>query len=184
MACFLRYCPLTATGSPIPHVPASCGRPLAPVRRRRDGNRRLGAVPAVASGTDRSCGPGDGADAELRSRLVSLVAATSVPGGHPVGRRSSASTSSTPLPRCARCWWQVSGLAWQATGEHPAIDVLDRLRTVRCRHQEPAGRGHGSAPGLRHGVKPSLTSTVSGRSGYWRWPPLFALRRALRNGSV
>jgi hypothetical protein len=78
----------------------------------------------------------------------------------------------------------VSGLAWQATGEHPAIGALDRLRTLY------AG-GTKSLPGEVTAARlgPAWRQAIADvdRERAFRAlevATLFALRRALRNGSV
>jgi hypothetical protein len=68
-------------------------------------------------------------DAELRSRLVTRVSAKRA--RRPPSRASIIRQHLIDAIAPVRSLLiAVSGLAWQATGEHPAIDALNRLRTL------------------------------------------------------
>ena len=122
-------------------------------------------------------------DAELRSRLVSLVAAQACPAAPQSG------VDHPPAPHRRHCPVRsllvaVSGLAWQATGEHPAIDALTGCALpVRCRHQEPAGEV--TAARLGSAWRQAIADVDRERAfRHWRWLPRLPWCRALRNGSV
>ena len=122
-------------------------------------------------------------DAELRSRLVDLVAA----------KRARRAPSRASIIRqhlidaiapVRSLLVAVSGLAWQATGEHPVLDALNKLRAqyaggtknlpaeVTAARLGPAWRAAIADPDRDRAMRALEVAT------------LFALRRALRNGSV
>ena len=123
------------------------------------------------------------ADAELRSHLIDLVAAKRA--RRPPSRASIIRQHLIDAIAPVRSLLvAVSGLAWQATGEHPVLDALDKLRALY-------------AAGTKI-LPPEVTAARLGLA--WRQAiaktdrerafralevaTLFALRRALRNGSV
>lgn len=176
MACFLRYCLLTATDQ------------LILMFQRRVADLWRHCADGVTSAVDWAqqyqqllqeladlAAQETVPDAEVRSRLVDLVAA----------KRARRAPSRASIIRqhlidaigpVRSLLVAVSGLAWQATGEHPVIDALDKLRswTSYAPSTLPAPRScrprSQQRAWARHGAKPSPTSTASERSGRWRWP--------------
>ena len=153
--------------------PASCGRPLAAYadggRQPSTGRSSTSTVP----GTDRSLRP------RRRFRMPNCVRAWSVwsRGQSVAWRAAQPSVDHPPAPHRRRTGALAAGggerrLAWQTTGEHPPS-----VRWTGCAPWYAGGarihRARSRQRALaRHGVKPSLTSTVSGRSGHWKWPPV------------
>ncbi len=78
----------------------------------------------------------------------------------------------------------VSRLPWQATGEHPVLDALDKLRAQYAAGTKTLPADVTRRAWVRPGATPSPTPTASAPSGRLEVATLFALRRALRNGSV
>ena len=179
MACFLRYCLLTATDQFIPHVPAPRRRSLAPMCRRCGCTHRLvAAVPVAAAGLARA-GPGEAGTAELRMRLLELVAARRAKApSRASGIRRQLIASIAPV----RSLLVAAGtLSWTATGGLPGAACAGHpAHAVRSQGQDLAGRGHrrslgrGMAPGHRR--RRPRANVPSAGGGH-----LFALRRGLRN---
>ena len=184
MACFLRYCLLTATDQLIlmfqrrvADLWRQCADGVtATVDWAQQYQQLLQELTDLAAQEKVP-------DAELRSRLVSLVAAKRA--RRPPSRASIIRQHLIDAIAPVRSLLvAVSGLAWQATGEHPAIDALDRLRTLY------AG-GTKSLPGEVTAARlgPAWRQAIADvdRERAFRAlevATLFALRRALRNGSV
>jgi hypothetical protein len=129
MACFLRYSLLTATDQLI----LMFQRRVADLWRRcADGvtatvdwaqqyQQLLQELAELAA-------QNTVADAELRSHLVDLVAAKRA--RRPPSRASIIRQHLIDAIAPVRSLLvAVSGLAWKATGEHPVLDALDKLRT-------------------------------------------------------
>ena len=184
IACFLRYCLLSATDQLI----------LMVLRRINDLWRQAAAgVPGAVNWadlyqtllTERAGLSAEGAvpDAELRARLEALVSASR--------QRKPPSRASLVRERLIEAFRPVRSLLvaivklpWQATGNHPAIIALTILR-------DRYGRRVRKLPD--DVAAPSLgavwRNTISGydRDRAFRAlevATLFALRRAVRNGSV
>jgi TnpA family transposase len=184
MACFLRYCLLTATDQLIlmfqrrvADLWRQCADGVtATVDWAQQYQQLLQELTDLAAQEKVP-------DAELRSRLVSLVAVKRA--RRPPSRASIIRQHLIDAIAPVRSLLvAVSGLAWQATGEHPAIDALDRLRTLY------AG-GTKSLPGEVTAARlgPAWRQAIADvdRERAFRAlevATLFALRRALRNGSV
>ena len=184
MACFLRYCLLTATDQLIlmfqrrvADLWRQCADGVtATVDWAQQYQQLLQELTDLAA---QETVP----DAELRSRLVSLVAAKRA--RRPPSRASIIRQHLIDAIAPVRSLLvAVSGLAWQATGEHPAIDALDRLRTLYA-------AGTKSLPGEVTAARlgPAWRQAIADvdRERAFRAlevATLFALRRALRNGSV
>jgi TnpA family transposase len=123
------------------------------------------------------------ADAELRSHLVDLVAAKRA--RRPPSRASIIRQHLIDAIAPVRSLLvAVSGLAWKATGEHPVLDALDKLRT-----QYAAGikilPAEVTAARLGPAWRQAIADTDRERAlRALEVATLFALRRALRNGSV
>ncbi|MGA0573098.1 Tn3 family transposase [Variovorax sp. VNK109] len=184
MACFLRYCLLTATDQLIlmfqrrvADLWRHCADGVtATVDWAQQYQHLLQELTDLAA---QETVP----DSELRSRLVSLVAVKRA--RRPPSRASIIRQHLIDAIAPVRSLLvAVSGLAWQATGEHPAIGALDRLRTLY------AG-GTKSLPGEVTAARlgPAWRQAIADvdRERAFRAlevATLFALRRALRNGSV
>ena len=184
MACFLRYCLLTATDQLIlmfqrrvADLWRQCADGVtATVDWAQQYQQLLQELTDLAAQEKVP-------DAELRSRLVSLVAAKRA--RRPPSRASIIRQHLIDAIAPVRSLLvAVSGLAWQATGEHPAIDALDRLRTLYA-------AGARSLPGEVTAARlgPAWRQAIADvdRERAFRAlevATLFALRRALRNGSV
>ena len=184
VACFLRYCLLTATDQLI----LMFQRRVADLWRRcADGvtasvdwaeqyQQLLQELSGLAA-------QDSVADAELRSRLSDLVAA----------KRAQRAPSRASVIRqrlidaiapVRSLLVAVSGLPWQATGEHPVLDALNKLRA-----QYAAGTNSLPADITAPRLGPAWRQAIADadRERAFRAlevATLFALRRALRNGSV
>lgn len=123
------------------------------------------------------------ADTELRARLSEIIAA----------KRAQRAPSRASVIRqrlidaiapVRSLLVAVSGLSWQATGEHPVLDALNKLRA-----QYAAGTNslptHVTAPRLGLAWRQAIAGADRERAfRALEVATLFALRRALRNGSV
>ncbi len=184
MACFLRYSLLTATDQLI----LMFQRRVADLWRRcADGvtatvdwaqqyQQLLQELAELAA-------QNTVADAELRSHLVDLVAAKRA--RRPPSRASIIRQHLIDAIAPVRSLLvAVSGLAWKATGEHPVLDALDKLRT-----QYAAGikilPAELTAARLGPAWRQAIADTDRERAlRALEVATRFALRRALRNGSV
>ena len=122
-------------------------------------------------------------DTELRARLSEIIAA----------KRAQRAPSRASVIRqrlidaiapVRSLLVAVSGLSWQATGEHPVLDALNKLRA-----QYAAGTNslptHVTAPRLGLAWRQAIAGADRERAfRALEVATLFALRRALRNGSV
>ena len=122
-------------------------------------------------------------DVELRARLRDLVAAKRArraPSRASVIRQHLIDANAPVRSLLVA----VSGLSWQATGEHPVLDALDKLRA-----QYAAGTkslpAEVTAPRLGPAWREAIADLDRDRAlRALEVATLFALRRALRNGSV
>jgi hypothetical protein len=178
MACFLRYSLLTATDQLI----LMFQRRVADLWRRcADGvtatvdwaqqyQQLLQELAELAA-------QNTVADAELRSHLVDLVAAKRA--RRPPSRASIIRQHLIDAIAPVRSLLvAVSGLAWKATGEHPVLDALDKLRTQYA-------AGIKILPAELTAARQAIADTDRERAlRALEVATRFALRRALRNGSV
>jgi hypothetical protein len=184
MGCFLRYCLLTATDRLI----------LMFQRRVADLWRQCAdGVPTAVDWAQQYqqllreltelAAEGTVPDTELRSRLAELVAT----------QQTRCTPSRTALIRerlieaiapVRSLLAAVSGLSWRASGEHPVLDALTELRA-----QYAAGVKMLPAASMATRLGPAWRQAIvdTDRERAFRAlevATLFALRRALRNGSV
>ena len=183
VACFLRYCLLTATDQLILMVQ----RRVADLWRQAAGNvgdtvnwaeLYQSLLHELVNLSAESAVP----DAELRARLEALV--TTQQQRRPPSRASLVREHLIEAIRPVRSLLvAIAKLPWQATGEHPVVQSLVTMRDLY-------GRNVRSLP---DGVSPRLGSVWRDAiSGYDRErafralevATLFALRRSVRNGSV
>jgi TnpA family transposase len=184
MACFLRYCLLTATDQLIlmfqrrvadlwRHCADGVSATVDWAQQYQQLLRELADLVAQETVPD----------AELRARLVSLVAAKRArraPSRASVIRQRLIDANAPVRSLLVA----VSGLSWQATGEHPVLDALDKLRA-----QYAAGTkslpAEVTAPRLGPAWREAIADLDRDRAfRALEVATLFALRRALRNGSV
>jgi hypothetical protein len=190
VACFLRYCLLTATDQLILMVQ----RRVADLWRHAAGSvgetvnwadlyqSLLDELKALSANANANAGTGAVTDADLRARLQALVAAHAQ--RRPPSRASLVRERLIEAIRPVRSLLvALARLPWQATGEHPVIESLVKMRDLYARN----------ARSLPDGVSPPLGSVWRDAiSGYDRErafralevATLFALRRSVRNGSV
>jgi len=184
LACFLRYCLLSATDQLIlmfqrrvadlwRHCAEGVTAALDWAQQYQQLLRELADLAAKDAV----------ADAELRSRLIELVAAER--------QRRAPSRASVirlrlidAIAPVRSLLVAISKLPWQATGEHPVLDALDKLRA-----QYTAGTKSLPADIAALRLGPAWRGAIaeSDRERAFRAlevATLFALRRALRNGSV
>lgn len=183
VACFLRYCLLTATDQLILMVQ----RRVADLWRQAAGNvgdtvnwaeLYQSLLHELVSLSAESAVP----DAELRAKLEALV--TTQQQRRPPSRASLVRERLIEAIRPVRSLLvAIAKLPWQATGAHPVIESLVKMRDLY-------GRNVRSLP---DGVSPRLGSVWRDAiSGYDRErafralevATLLALRRSVRNGSV
>lgn len=184
VACFLRYCLLSATDQLI----------LMVLRRINDLWRQAAAgVPGTVNWADlyqtlltELAGlsvEGAVPDSELRARLEALVSASRQ--RKPPSRASLVRERLIAAIRPVRSLLMtIAKLPWQATGNHPAIVALTTLRNLYSRRVRKLPDDV-AAPSLGAAWR----NTISGydRDRAFRAlevATLFALRRAVRNGSV
>ena len=184
VACFLRYCLLTATDQLI----------LMFQRRVADLWRRC--ADGVAASVDWAeqyqqllqelsglAAQDSVPDSELRSRLIDLVAvkrAQRAPSRASVIRQRLIDA----IAPARSLLMAVSRLPWQANSEHPVLDALDKLRSQYAVGADslPA---EVTAPRLGPAWREAIADTDRDRAfRALEVATLFALRRALRNGSV
>jgi hypothetical protein len=123
------------------------------------------------------------ADTELRARLSEIIAA----------KRAQRAPSPASVIRqrlidaiapVRSLLVAVIGLPWQATGEHPVLDALNKLRA-----QYAAGVNSLPADDAAPRLRPAWCQAIADADRERAFcalevATLFALRRALRNGSV
>jgi TnpA family transposase len=184
MACFLRYCLLTATDQLIlmfqrrvadlwRHCADGVSATVDWAQQYQQLLRELADLVAQETVPD----------AELRARLRDLVAAKRArraPSRASVIRQRLIDANAPVRSLLVA----VSGLSWQATGEHPVLDALDKLRA-----QYAAGTkslpAEVTAPRLGPAWREAIADLDRDRAfRALEVATLFALRRALRNGSV
>jgi len=184
ISCFLRYCLLTATDQLI----LMFQRRVADLWRQcADGvtasvdwaQRYQQLLQEVAELAAQDAVP----DTELRSRLSELVATKR-------GQRAPSRASIIrqrlidAIAPVRSLLVAVSGLPWQATGEHP---VLDALGTLRVQYAVGTKSLPAEVTATRLGPAWRQAIADADRERAFRAlevATLFALRRALRNGSV
>ncbi len=184
VACFLRYCLFTTTDQLI----------LMVQRRIADLWRQAAAeVPASVNWAamyktllaDLVALSAKGAvpDAELRARLEALVTATQK--RKPPSRASLVREGLIDGIRPVRSLLvAIAKLPWQATGEHPAIEFLAKLQALYLKNSRKLPTDV-VAPGLGRVWQAAISSADRERAFQaLEVATLFALRRAVRNGSV
>ena len=174
VSCFLRYCLLTATDQ------------LIFMFQRRVADLWRHCADGVAASLDWAqqyqelllqlselASHDTVPDAELPSRLREIVAARRAqrPPSRASVIRQRLIDAIAPVRALLR---GVSRLPWQTTGEHPALDALNKLRAGYA-VTPPAPSASRTGP-RRHalaqpGAKPSPTLIASVPSGRWRSPP-------------
>jgi TnpA family transposase len=184
VACFLRYCLLTATDQVILMVQ----RRVTDLRRQSaagvgDTVNWADLYQSLLEDLARLAAEGAVADNELRARLADVVAASRQ--RRPPSRASMVRERLIEAIRPVRSLLAaIAKLPWLATGEHPVIDALGRLRVLY-------GTGARTLPD--QGAAPRLGSVWRDAiSGYDRErafraleaATLFGLRRSVRNRSV
>ncbi|MEI8171753.1 MAG: Tn3 family transposase, partial [Rhodoferax sp.] len=184
VACFLRYCLFATTDQLI----------LMVQRRIADLWRQAAAeVPATVNWAamyktllgelETLSAKGAVPDAELRARLESLVVETRK--RKPPSKASLVREGLIDGIRPVRSLLvAIAKLPWQATGEHPAIEFLAKLQTfyLKGSRKLPADV---VAPSLGRVWQASISSPDRERAFQaLEVATLFALRRAVRNGSV
>ena len=184
VACFLRYCLLSATDQLILMVQrrvadlwrqaaASLGNTVNWAQMYQS---LLGELASL-------CAKGAVPDADLRARLEALVAASQQ--RRPPSRASLVREHLIEAVRPVRSLLlAIAKLPWQATGDHPAVQALATLRDLYTRGARTLPEST-AAPGLG----PVWSATIAGgdRERAFRAlevATLFALRRSVRNGSV
>ena len=184
VACFLRYCLLSATDQLILMVQrrvADLWRQAAAslgdtVNWAQMYQSLLGELASL-------CAKGAVPDADLRARLEALVAASQQ--RRPPSRASLVREHLIEAVRPVRSLLlAIAKLPWQATGDHPAVQALATLRDLYTRGARTLPEST-AAPGLG----PVWSATIAGgdRERAFRAlevATLFALRRSVRNGSV
>ena len=184
VACFLRYCLFTTTDQLI----------LMVQRRIADLWRQTAAeVPATVNWAAMYktllaelvalSAQGAVPDAELRARLEALVIETQK--RKPPSRASLVREGLIDVIRPVRSLLvAIAKLPWQATGEHPTIDALTKLSAYYASNIRKLPDGV-VAPGLGKVWQAAISSPDRERAfRALEVATLFALRRAVRNGSV
>ena len=183
LSCFLRYCLLTATDQIIfmfqrrvADLWRHCADGVATVDWARQYQELLQELSELA---------GDDAvpDTELRSRLREMVAAKCAQ--RPPSRASVIRQRLIDAIAPVRSLLAgVSRLPWQATGEHPALDALNKLRAG---YDAGIKRLPSEVTAPRLGAARRAAIADADRERAFRAlevATLLALRRAVRNGSV
>lgn len=184
VSCFLRYCLLTATDQIIfmfqrrvadlwRHCADGVADSMDWAKQYQDLLQQLSELASHDTVPD----------AELRSRLREIVAAKRAQ--RPPSRASVIRQRLIDAIAPVRSLLVgVSRLPWQATGEHPALDALNKLRTGNAAGAKrlPAGV---MAPRLGAAWRESIADPDRERAfRALEVATLLALRRAVRNGSV
>jgi len=184
VACFLRYCLFTTTDQLI----------LMVQRRIADLWRQAAAqVPATVNWAamyktllaelEALSAKGAVPDTELRDRLDALVIATQK--RKPPSRASLVREGLIDCIRPVRSLLvAIAKLPWQATGEHPAIEYLAKLQALYLKGSRKLPVDV-VAPGLGRVWQAAISNPDRERAFQaLEVATLFALRRAVRNGSV
>jgi TnpA family transposase len=184
VACFLRYCLFTTTDQLI----------LMVQRRIADLWRQAAAeVPATVNWAamyktllaelEALSAKGAVPDAELRERLDALVIATQK--RKPPSRASLVREGLIDAIRPVRSLLvAIAKLPWQATGEHPAIEYLAKLQGLYLKGSRKLPVDV-VAPSLGRVWRAAISNPDRERAFQaLEVATLFALRRAVRNGSV
>jgi TnpA family transposase len=184
IACFLRYCLLTATDQVILMVQ----RRVADLWRQSaaglgDTVNWADLYQSLLKELTLLSAEGGVADAQLRTRLADLVAKSQQ--RRPPSRASMVRERLIEAIAPVRSLLvAIAKLPWLATGEHPVIDALGRLREL---YRTGARELQDAVPAPRFGA--AWRDAISGydRERAFRAlevATLFALRRSVRNGSV
>lgn len=184
MGCFLRYCLLTATDQLILMFQRrvadlwrqSADGVTAPVDWAAQYRQLLDELASLNSDASIS-------DAELRSHLAQLVAGKLT---QRIPSRSSAIRQRLiDAVRPVRASLvAIAKLPWQAIGEHPVIDALGKLRDLYARGDRRLPDDV-TAPRLGQPWLEAVSGADRERAfRAFEVATLFALRRAVRNGSV
>jgi TnpA family transposase len=184
VACFLRYCLFTTTDQLILMVQRriadlwrqAAAEVPATVNWAAMYKTLLGELEALSA---KSAVP----DAELRTRLEALVVETQK--RKPPSRASLVREGLIDGIRPVRSLLvAIAELPWQATGEHPAIESLAKLQTFYLKSSRKLPDDV-VAPSLGRVWQVSISSPDRERAFQaLEVATLFALRRAVRNGSV
>jgi TnpA family transposase len=184
VACFLRYCLLSATDQLILMVQ----RRVADLWRQSaaslgDTVNWAELYQSLLGELASLCAKDAVPDADLRARLEALVAASQQ--RRPPSRASLVREHLIEAVRPVRSLLlAIAKLPWQATGDHPTVQALATLRDLYTRGARTLPEST-AAPGLA----PVWSATIAGgdRERAFRAlevATLFALRRSVRNGSV
>lgn len=184
VACFLRYCLLSATDQLILMVQ----RRVADLWRQSaaslgDTVNWAELYQSLLGELASLCAKGAVPDADLRARLEALVAASQQ--RRPPSRASLVREHLIEAVRPVRSLLlAIAKLPWQATGDHPTVQALATLRDLYTRGARTLPEST-AAPGLG----PVWSATIAGgdRERAFRAlevATLFALRPSVRNGSV
>ena len=184
VACFLRYCLLSATDQLILMVQ----RRVADLWRQSaaslgDTVNWAKLYQSLLGELASLCAKDAVPDADLRARLEALVAASQQ--RRPPSRASLVREHLIEAVRPVRSLLlAIAKLPWQATGDHPTVQALATLRDLYTRGARTLPEST-AAPGLA----PVWSATIAGgdRERAFRAlevATLFALRRSVRNGSV
>ena len=184
VACFLRYCLYTTTDQLILMVQ----RRIADLWRQAAANvpgtvNWAALYKTLLAELVEFSAAGAVPDAELRARLEALVVASQK--RKPPSRASLVREGLIDAIRPTRSLLvAIAKLPWQATGEHPAIDALSKLRDLYVRNirKLPDGVVASGLGAVWHNAICSLDRERAFQA--FEVATLFALRRAVRNGSV
>ena len=184
VACFLRYCLFTTTDQLILMVQRriadlwrqAAGQVPATVNWAAMYKALLGELEALSA-------KGAMPDTELRERLDALVIATQK--CKPPSRASLVREGLIDGIRPVRSLLvAIAKLPWQAAGEHPAIEYLAKLQAMYLKGSRKLPVDV-AAPSLGRVWQASISSPDRERAFQaLEVATLFALRRAVRNGSV
>ena len=170
VACFLRYCLLSATDQLI----------LMVQRRVVDLWRQAAAgvgdtvdwadmYQALLNELASLSAEGAVPDAELRVRLEALVTANRQ--RRPPSRASLVRERLIEAIRPVRSVLvAIAKLPWQATGEHPVTTALATLRELYAGSLRKLLTTSWHSASGRSGATRSRATTASVRSGHWKWP--------------
>lgn len=169
VACFLRYCLLTATDQLILMVQ----RRVADLWRQAaasvgDTVNWADLYRSLLSELTSMSAEGGIPDSELRAGLAALV--SSHRQRRPPGRASLVRERLIEAIRPVRSLLvAIAKLPWQATGDHPVIESLATLRDLYARNARSLPDSV-SPSSDRSGAMRSRAMTVSAPSRRWRWP--------------
>ena len=184
VACFLRYCLFTTTDQLILMVQ----RRIADLWRQAAAELPASVNWAVMYKTllgelEALSAKGAVPDSELRARLDALVIATQK--RKPPSKASLVREGLIDGIRPVRSLLvAIAKLPWQATGEHPAVEFLAKLQALYLKGSRKLP-GDVVAPSLGRVWQAAISSPDRERAFQaLEVATLFALRRAVRNGSV